>query len=213
MNKILSIIFLVIVAIFAQLSWIIEFNPYSTNDFNWASFVNFTFFFAPFLFIIWLIVCKYIIFKIKNITIVVIAYYLLFNLTLILIYSSHASGISALIISKLVPFSNNGLLIILALSITSFVFNKIMLYGIGVKIEKISNNIVLYFYFYIILISLIVFSIFLNIINANNTFNGFDGFNNWDTILWFKSGAIIPLTIMFEGILVIKVKNLTTAST
>ena len=51
-------------------------------------------------------------------------------------------------------------------------------------------------------------SCMFNLIKASDWIIGFFGFNNMDSILWFKSGIIIPISFIYEGIILLGKKNI-----
>lgn len=207
MKKSISVLLLSIFSIISWIIWIIEVNPFITNTWDWTDEKKITFVFTPVLFLLWTYFSR-LITKIPKIIINLIMFYIFFGVILCLIMIAHISGPSG----TLILFSSFRFLLykpisLILISLLTFGFNFF-----SFKLNKIQITrkklLILYFSFFSVPLLMFLVSCIFNLIKANDWIIGFFGFNNLDSILWFKSGIIIPISFIYEGIILLGLSNI-----
>ena len=207
MKKSISVLLLFIFSIISWIIWIIEVNPFITNTWDWIDEKKITFVVTPILFLLWAYFSR-LITRIPRFIINLIIFYIFFGVILCLILIAHIAGPSALLIIfspfKFLLYKPISLILI---SLFTFGFNFCLF-----KLNKIQlarkELVILYFSFFSVPILMFLISCIFNLIKANDWIIGFFGFNNMDSILWFKSGIIIPISFIYEGIILLGKRNI-----
>ena len=207
MKKSISVLLLFIFSIISWIIWIIEVNPFITNTWDWIDEKRITFVITPILFLLWAYFSR-LITRIPRIIINLIIFYIFFGILLCLIMIAHIMGPSGL----LIIFSPFRFLLykpisLILISLLTFAFNCC-----SFKLNKMQLTrkelVILYFSFFSVPLFMFLISCIFNLIKANDWIIGFFGFNNMDSILWFKSGIIIPISFIYEGIILLGKKNI-----
>lgn len=202
MKKGISVLFLFIFSIISWMIWIIEVNPFVINNWDWIDGRKITFAVVPILFFLWAFFSR-LITKIPRIIINLILFYIFFGIILCLVVIAHIEGPSgALILCSPFGFLLYKPISLMLISLLTFCFNSC-----SFKLNKIrlarKELIIVYFSFFSVPLLMFLVSCIFYLIKANDWIVGFFGFNNWDSMLWFKSGIIIPISFLYEGIIVL----------
>lgn len=207
LKKRMSIILLVIFSLISWGIWIIEVNPFFTNTWDWTNEMKITFILVPLLFILWGYISN-LIKKISFVFLDLLIFVIFFSVILSLIIIVHVKGFTGLVI-LCSPF------FFLLYKPVSLIFISLLTFGFNFLIMKVNkveitkrDLCIIYFTFYIIPIVMFFISFLFKLFNANEYIIGFSGFNNMDSMLWFKSGIIIPIVFIYEGLLVMIKTNL-----
>ena len=206
-KKNISVLLLSIFSIISWIIWIIEVNPFSTNTWDWIDEKRITFVVTPILFLLWAYLSR-LITKISKIIVNLIIFYIFFVVILCLIMIAHIAGPSgALILFSPFRFLLYKPISLILISLLTFGFNSF-----SFKINKIqiarNELLILYFSFFSVPLLMFLISCIFNLMRANDWIIGFFGFNNMDSILWFKSGIIIPISFIYEGIILLGKGNI-----
>ena len=201
---------LFLLCIFAFISWgiwLLEVNPFLTNTWDWIRFKKITFILTPLLFIVWGYMSQ-VITKIFSMIFNLLIFFIFFLIILFLIMAAHIAGPAGIVflISPFYFLLYKPIVLIL-ISFFTFVFNLIITELNHLKIIKKEFLIIIYTSFFIIPIVMFFISCLFKIFNANEYITGFFGYNNMDTILWFKTGIVIPLSFIYEGYLLLFLRN------
>lgn len=207
MKKSISVLLLSIFSIISWIIWIIEVNPFITNTWDWTDEKKITFVFTPVLFLLWAYLSR-LITKIPKIIVNLIIFYIFFVVILCLIMIAHIAGPSgALILFSPFRFLLYKPISLILISLLTFGFNFF-----SFKLNKIQITrkklLILYFSFFSVPLLMFLISCIFYLIKANEWVIGFFGFNNLDSILWFKSGIIIPISFIYEGIILLGLRNI-----
>ena len=91
---------------------------------------------------------------------------------------------------------------LILISLLTFGFN---FFSFKINKIQIARNelLILYFSFFSVPLLMFLINCIFNLIRANDWIIGFFCFNNMDSILWFKSGIIIPISFIYEGIILL----------
>lgn len=207
LKKRMSIILLVIFSLISWGIWIIEVNPFFTNTWDWTNEMKITFILVPLMFILWGYISN-LIKKISFVFLDLLIFVIFFSVILSLIIIVHVKGFAGLVI-LCSPF------FFLLYKPVSLIFISLLTFGFNFLIMKVNkveitkrDLCIIYFTFYIIPIIMFFISFLFKLFNANEYIIGFSGFNNIDSMLWFKSGIIIPIVFIYEGLLVMIKTNL-----
>ncbi|MCR5318999.1 MAG: hypothetical protein K6E22_12300 [Treponema sp.] len=206
-----SLILLITFSIISWIVWIIETNPFFNSTWNWVGGKKVTFIVAPLLFFSWAYICRLLKKLIPSIINLCI-FYVFFCIITFLVMAAHVAGPRAMMFVfsplRILLFKPVSLIFI---SLVTFVFNLISLKVHEIKLKK-QELFILYFSFFCIPIFIFCITCFFSLINANDWISGFSGFNNMDSILWFKSGIIIPVSFIYEGIVLLWKRNIISSS-
>ncbi|MBP5358569.1 MAG: hypothetical protein J6Y69_05215 [Treponema sp.] len=201
-----SVLLLTLFALCLWLVWIIEVNPFFNNTWEWTSEKRISFILAPILFFAWAYICR-LFNKVWPNIITLLIFFVFFYIITFLITVAHSAGPSAVMFLfsplRFLLYKHVSLLLI---SILSFGFNFIALKLNDFKFSG-KEALILYFSFFSVPILMLLTSCIFRLIKANDWITGFFGFNNMDTILWFKSGIIIPVAFIYEGLIVLWKSN------
>lgn len=200
LKKRLPIILLVIFSLVSWGIWIIETNPFFTNTWEWTRELKITFILVPLLFMAWGFMSEII--SKKYIALVdLFIFAIFFSVILLLIIISHAEGPAALIFLPFVFLLYKPVSLIL-ISFLTLGFNLLVMKASKFEINR-RDFFTTYISFYSVPVVMFLVSLLFKLFNANEHIIGFYGFNNMDSILWFKSGIIIPITFIYEGLLLL----------
>lgn len=185
----------------------LEVNPFLTNTWDWIRFKKITFILTPLLFIVWGYMSQ-VITKIFSMIFNLLIFFIFFLIILFLIMAAHIAGPAGIVflISPFYFLLYKPIVLIL-ISFFAFVFNLIIIELNHLKVKKKEFLIIIYTSFFIIPIVMFFISYLFKIFNANEYITGFFGYNNMDTILWFKTGIVIPLSFIYEGCLLLVFKK------
>ena len=207
MKKRISVLLLFAFSIISWIIWIIETNPFLTNTWDWINELKITFVIAPLLFLLWAFLSRLIL-KIPKLIINLILFYVFFGIILLLITIAHTAGPSGVIILvspfRFLLYKPISLIII---SVLVFGFNYCSFRLNKMKLSK-KELLILYLSFYSVPLVMFLISCVFALIKANDWITGFFGFNNMDSILWFKSGIIIPVSFIYEGMILFGKNNI-----